>query len=134
MSISTRIIRYVPLALIVAAVAAPGARAASGSQSSEVAFKASHWKHEDSVYAASRGASVRSLPAWLDAHWKHEDALHDARTVSPGRPQSAASAVESGEGIDSLAVLTATGGAAALLVLGTAAVAGVRRKHRVAQP
>jgi hypothetical protein len=129
MSISTRMIRYVPLALIVAAVAAPGARAASGSQSSEAAFKAAHWKHEDSVYAASRG----TLPAWLDAHWKHEDALYDARTVSPGRLQSAASAVESGEGIDSLAVLRATGGAAALLVLGTAVVAGVRRKHRVAQ-
>jgi hypothetical protein len=133
MSISIRIIRYVPLTLIVAAVAAPGARAASGSQSSEAPFKAAHWKHEDSVYAASRGASVRSLPAWLDAHWKHEDAQYDARTVSPTRLQSPTAAVESDEGIDSLAVLTATGGAAALLVLGTAAVAGVRRKHRVAE-
>jgi len=133
MSISTRIIRYVPLALAVAAVAAPAAQA-SGSESSEAAFKAAHWKHEDSMYAAKRGASVRSLPAWLEAHWKHEDAQYNARTISPGQLQSAAApAVESGEGIDRLAVVTATGGVAALLVLGTAAVTSVRRRHRVAQ-
>lgn len=132
MSISTRIIRYVPLALAVAAVAAPAAQA-SGSESSEAAFKAAHWKHEDSMYAAKRGASVRSLPAWLEAHWKHEDAQYSARTISPGRLQSAAPAVEPGEGLDRLAVVTATGVVAALLVLGTAAVTSVRRRHRVAQ-
>lgn len=132
MSISTRIIRYVPLALAVAAVAAPAAQA-SGSESSEAAFKTAHWKHEDTMYAAKRDASVRSLPAWLEAHWEHEDAQYNARTSSPGRLQSAAPAVESGEGIDRLAVVTATGGVAALLVLGTAAVTSVRRRHRVAQ-
>jgi hypothetical protein len=42
-------------------------------------------------------------------------------------------AVESGEGIDRLAVVTTTGVVAALIVLGTAAVTNVRRRHRVAQ-
>ena len=132
MSISTRIIRYVSLALALAAVAAPAAQA-SGSESSEAAFKTAHWKHEDTMYAAKRGASVRSLPDWLEAHWKHEDAQYNARTSSPGRLQSAAPAVASGEGIGRLAVVTATGGVAALLVLGTVAVTSTRRRHRVAQ-
>jgi hypothetical protein len=129
MSISTRIIRYVPLALAVAAVAAP-AQAASGSESREAAFRAAHWKHEDSMYEANGVASVRPLPALLQAHWNHEDAQYDSRTVPSSQRQSAASAVESGEAIDWLAVLMAAGGVAAFLILGTAAVTGVRRKQR----
>ena len=130
MSISTRIIRYAPLALAVAVVAAPAAQAASGSQSSEAAFRAAHWKHEDSMFPASVNASARSLPAWLEAHWNHEDAQYNARTLSAGQLQSAGPAVAADEGIDRLAVLSATGGAVALLVLGTAAVTGVRRRQR----
>jgi hypothetical protein len=133
MSISTRIIRYVPLALAVAAVAAPGAQAASGSESREAAFRAAHWKHEDSMYETNGVASVRPLPASREAHWNHEDAQYSAR-VHYSQPQPAAPVVESGEAIDWLAVLTAAGGVGALLILGTAAVTGVRRKHgRVAQ-
>jgi hypothetical protein len=130
MSLSTRIIRYLPLALAVAAVAAPGAQAASESESNEAASRAAHWKHEDSMYDASRVARVRSLPASREAHWNHEDAQYNARTVSSSQRQSAAPAVESGEAIDWLAVLTAAGGMTALLILGTVAVTGVRRKHR----
>jgi hypothetical protein len=130
MSISTRIIRYVTLALAVAAVVAPSAQAASGPASRDAAFRAAHWKHEDAIFEANRVDSVRPLSASLEAHWNHEDAQYNARIPSSGRPQSAAPAVEPGEGIDRLAVLTAAGSVAALLILGTAAVTGVRRKHR----
>ena len=70
MSISTRIIRYLPLALAVAAVAAPGAQA-SGSESGEAAFRAAHWKHEDSMYGANRFPSVSSRPTSIEAYWNH---------------------------------------------------------------
>jgi hypothetical protein len=128
MSLSTRIIRYLPLALAVAAVAAvaaPGAQAASGSESREAAFTA-HWKHEDSMYEADRLASVRSLPASLEAHWNHEDSQYNARSAPSGQPRSA---VVPDEGTDRLAVLTAAAGLAVLLILGTVAVIGIRRKH-----
>jgi hypothetical protein len=133
MSISTRIIRYVPLALAVAAVATPGAQA-SHSESGEAAFRAAHWKHEDSMYEANRGASVRSLPSSREAHWNHEDAQYKGRTFSSSQPQSGAPAVEAGEGSGRLAVLTAAGGMVALLIVGTAAVAGVRRRNRPLAP
>ena len=133
MSISTRIIRYVPLALAVAAVAAPGLQAASGSESSEAAFRAAHWRHEDAKYDSNRVAPVPSLPAWLEAHWNHEEAQYNGRTFASGQPVSTAPAAESGEGIDRPAVLT-TGAVAALLVLGAAAAAGVRRRHRSVAP
>ena len=126
MSISTRIIRYVPLALAVAAFAAPGAQAVSGSESKGAAFRAAHWKHEDSMYEADRLASVRTLPASLEAHWSHEDAQYSARSASSGQRRSA---VEADEGTDRLTLLTGAGGLAALLILGAVAVIGIRRKH-----
>ena len=126
MSISTRINRYVPLALAVVAVAAPGAHAASGLVSREAALRAAHWKHEDSMYDTGRLASARSLPASLEAHWNHEDAQYNARSASSGQPRSA---VEADAGTGLLAVLTGAGGLAALLILAAVAVIGVRRKH-----
>jgi hypothetical protein len=134
MSIYTRIIRYVPLALVVAAVAAPGAQAGSAPESGEAALRAAHWKHEDSMYEANRVASVPSLLDSLEAHWNHEDAQYKGRTFSSSQPQSGAPAVESGEGIDRLAVLAATGGVGALLIGGTAAVTGIRRRNRRLAP
>jgi hypothetical protein len=133
MSISTRIIRYVPLALAVAAVAAPGAQA-SGSESGEAAFRAAHWKHEDSMYETNRAASVPSLPTSLEAHWNHEDAQYKGRTVSSSQPKSGVPTVEAAEGSYRLAVLTAAGGMVALLIVGTAAVTGIRRRNRPLAP
>jgi hypothetical protein len=132
MSISTRIIRYLPLALAVSAVAAPGAQA-SHSESGEAAFRAAHWKHEDSMYGANRVASVPSLPTSLEVHWNHEDAQYKGRTFSSSQPQSGSPAVEAGEGSNRLTVLTAAGGMVALLIVGTA-TAGIRRRNRSLAP
>jgi hypothetical protein len=63
-----------------------------------------------------------------------EDAQYKGRTFSSSQPQSGAPAVESGEGIDRLAVLAATGGVGALLIGGTAAVTGIRRRNRRLAP
>jgi hypothetical protein len=101
---------------------------APGAEATGAAYSEAHWKHEDSISEANRTPSGRSLPVWLEAHWTHEDVQYNARTVS-GHLQSAAPAVASGGGIDSLAALTAAGGVAALLIVGTVAVSGVRRKR-----
>ena len=134
MLISTRIIRYVSLGFVAVAVAAPVAQPASRAESREAAFRAAHWKHEDSIYGAVRVASVQPLPASLEAHWNHEDAQYNSRTVSLPQPQSTPLSVESGEGVGLFRALIAAGGMIALLLLGTAAVTSIRRKHRHIAP
>ena len=129
MSISTRVIRHVAVALAGAAIAAPGAQAASDAASREAATRESHWKHEDAMYDASRATSA-ALPSILEAHWKREDAQYEGRTAASGQPGLGAPIVRSGDGVDRLVMLTSAVGAAALLILGTVAATAVRRRHR----
>ena len=107
MSLSTRIIRYLPARLpAVAAVAAPGAQAAwLGIE--EAAFTA-HWKHEDSMYEADRLASVRCASGVARGPLEPRRIPSTTR-FRPVRDYRDRNLVPD-EGTDRLAVLTAAAG------------------------
>ena len=132
MQISSRGIGWViPLVVAVAVIAVSGAQAGSTPDAS-AQLRAMHWKHEDALYQARDETSRAQIAAAHRAlHWEHEDRLYRAGGFASGseQPTARTDSAAVGGGLDWSEALAGAGGTVALLIVGTAATIGIRRRH-----
>jgi hypothetical protein len=132
MTISVRgMRRLLPLVFAVAAIVAPAGQAAPKPDMRAATRMALHFQHEDWLYGPKHETSQTRTPEQMMAlHFQHEDALYRTRGLTAGPLRSAmVTQALASDSFDWNDALVGAGGAVALMLLGVAATAAIRRSH-----
>lgn len=116
------------LSLAVAAIALPSAQASSRQDAKATTWEL-HWQHENTLYERKEAAArTRAHSNLIARHFRHEDAVQRTREAGATRPGPGTPLVAAAGGFRWSYVFGGAGAAFALIILGTTAVIGIRRR------